>query len=282
MATQTTAIAIGEREDLSDVIARIDPSETPIYSALSKETVRNTVFDWLVQELASAASDNYVAEGADASFATPTQAVRFSNVTQISQKDAAVSGTLDSVDTAGRDRESAYQKVLKGLELRRDMEKMLVVDNAKATGATRETAALSSWITNVSVGGGSGLSPSKKAAFSDLSSGSVATNQIQYTAPREAAIVGSVSLYLSDYGELSVVIDRQIGNDRIYLLDSDYASIVTLPGRDFAVTDLAKTGDASKFQIITEFGLKVSAPKAHAAVTICRNQNGGGEGHPQF
>ena len=107
MATQTTAIAIGEREDLSDVIARIDPSETPIYSALSKETVRNTVFDWLVQELASAASDNYVAEGADASFATPTQAVRFSNVTQISQKDAAVSGTLDSVDTAGRDRETA-------------------------------------------------------------------------------------------------------------------------------------------------------------------------------
>ncbi len=308
MATQTTAIAIGEREDLSDIISRIDPSETPIYSALSKETVRNTVFDWLVQELASAASNNYVAEGADASFATPTQAVRFSNVTQISQKDAAVSGTLDSVDTAGRDRESAYQKVLKGLELRRDMEKMLVVDNAKATGATRETAALSSWITNVSVGGGSGaaptgdgsdvptggtdraltlalidaahqaayedggnpsllvLSPSKKAAFSDLSSGSVATNQIQYTAPREAAIVGSVSLYLSDYGELSVVIDRQIGNDRIYLLDSDYASIVPLPGRDFAVTDLAKTGDASKFQIITEFGLKVSAPKAHAAV----------------
>ena len=308
MATQTTAIAIGEREDLSDVISRIDPSETPIYSALSKETVRNTVFDWLVQELASAASDNYVAEGADASFATPTQAVRFSNVTQISQKDAAVSGTLDSVDTAGRDRESAYQKVLKGLELRRDMEKMLVVDNAKATSSTRETAALSSWITNVSVGSGSGaaptgdgsdvptggsdraltlalidaahqaayedggnpsllvLSPSKKAAFSDLSSGSVATNQIQYTAPREAAIVGSVSLYLSDYGELSVVIDRQIGNDRLYLLDSDYASIVTLPGRDFAVTDLAKTGDASKFQIITEFGLKVSAPKAHAAV----------------
>ncbi len=159
MATQTTAIAIGEREDLSDVISRIDPSETPIYSALSKETVRNTVFDWLVQELASAASDNYVAEGADASFATPTQAVRFSNVTQISQKDAAVSGTLDSVDTAGRDRESAYQKVLKGLELRRDMEKMLVVDNAKATGATRETAALSSWITNVSVGSGSGAAP---------------------------------------------------------------------------------------------------------------------------
>jgi hypothetical protein len=110
------------------------------------------------------------------------------------------------------------------------------------------------------------VSPAKKATFSDLSSGSVATNQIQYTAPREAAIVGSVSLYLSDYGELSVVIDRQMGNDRLYLLDSDYASVVTLPGRNFLVEDLAKTGDAAKFQVITEYGLKVSAPKAHGAV----------------
>jgi hypothetical protein len=307
MATQTTVIAIGEREDLSDVITRIDPDETPIYSALRKETVNNTTFDWLVQELAAASATNYVAEGADASFATPTQAVRFSNVTQVSQKDAAVSGTLDAVDTAGRDRETAYQKVLKGLELRRDIEKGLCSDNAKATGATRETANLSSWITNVSVGssgaaptgdgsdvptGGTDrdlslalidaahqaayedggnpnmlvVSPAKKATFSDLSSGSVATNQIQYTAPREAAIVGSVSLYLSDYGELSVVIDRQIGNDRLYLLDSDYAAVVTLPGRNFLVEDLAKTGDAAKFQIITEYGLKVSAPKAHGAV----------------
>ena len=307
MATQTTVIAIGEREDLSDVITRIDPDETPIYSALRKETVNNTTFDWLVQELAAASASNFVAEGADASYATPTQAVRFSNVTQISQKDAAVSGTLDSVDTAGRAKETAYQKVLKGLELRRDIEKGLCSDNAKATGATRETANLSSWITNVSVGssgaaptgdgsdvptGGTDrdlslalidaahqaayedggnpnmlvVSPAKKATFSDLSSGSVATNQIQYTAPREAAIVGSVSLYLSDYGELSVVIDRQMGNDRIYLLDSDYASICTLPGRNFLVEDLAKTGDAAKFQVITEYGLKVSAPKAHGAV----------------
>ena len=84
-----------------------DPDETPIYSALRKETVNNTTFDWLVQELAAASATNYVAEGADASFATPTQAVRFSNVTQVSQKDAAVSGTLDAVDTAGRDRETA-------------------------------------------------------------------------------------------------------------------------------------------------------------------------------
>ena len=307
MATHTTTTAVGEREDLSDVITRIDPDETPIFSALKKETGNGVFVEWQVQELAAAVATNYQNEGADATYDTPTATTRLGNYMQISQKDAAVSGTLDAVDKAGRDRETAYQKVLKGLELRRDIEKSLNSDTARSGSDPRKSGSLSSWITNVSVGssgaaptgdgtdlptGGTDrtmtlamidaamqaayedggqpnmlvVSPAKKVAFSDLNSGSVATNQINYTAPREAAIVGSVSLYLSDFGQLDVVIDRFASSDRVFLLDSDYASICTLPGRNFAVQELAKTGDAEKFQIITEWTLKVSAPKAHGAV----------------
>jgi hypothetical protein len=308
MAQFTTANAVGEREDLSDVITRIDPDETPIFSALKKETGNGVFVEWQVQELAAAVATNYQNEGADAAYATPTATTRLGNYMQISQKDAQVSGTLDAVDKAGRDRETAYQKVLKGLELRRDIEKYLHSDTARSASDPRKAGTLSSWITNVedatgtSAATGDGtdvpdmagtnramtlaqidtamqaaytdggqpnmlvVSPSKKAAFSDLNSGSVATNQINYTAPREAAIVGSVSLYLSDFGQLDVVIDRFASDDRVYLLDSDYASICTLPNRNFTVQDLAKTGDSEKFQIITEWTLKVSAPKAHAAV----------------
>ena len=308
MAQFTTANAVGEREDLSDVITRIDPDETPIFSALRKETGNGVFVEWQVQELAAAVATNYQNEGADASYATPTATTRLGNYMQISQKDAQVSGTLDAVDKAGRDAEVAYQKVLKGLELRRDIEKYLNSDTARSASDPRKAGTLSSWITNVhdasgtSAATGDGtdvpdmagtnraltlaqidnamqaaytdggqpnmlvVSPAKKATFSDLNSGSVATNQINYTAPREAAIVGSVSLYLSDYGQLDVVIDRFASDDRVYLLDSDYASICTLPNRNFTVDDLAKTGDSEKFQIITEFTLKVSAPKAHGAV----------------
>jgi len=308
MAQFTTANAVGEREDLSDVITRIDPDETPVFSALKKETGNGVFVEWQVQELAAAVATNYQNEGADAAYATPTATSRLGNYMQISQKDAQVSGTLDAVDKAGRDRETAYQKVLKGLELRRDIEKYLHSDTARSASDPRKAGTLSSWITNVDDASGTSaatgdgtdvpdmsgtnramtlaqidnamqaaytdggqpnmlvVSPSKKAAFSDLNSGSVATNQINYTAPREAAIVGSVSLYLSDFGQLDVVIDRFASDDRVYLLDSDYASICTLPNRNFAVQDLAKTGDSEKFQIITEFTLKVSAPKAHAAV----------------
>ena len=308
MAQFTTANAIGEREDLSDVITRIDPDETPIFSALKKETGNGVFVEWQVQELAAASATNYQNEGADATYDTPTATTRLGNYMQISQKDAQVSGTLDAVDKAGRDKEVAYQKVLKGLELRRDIEKYLHSDTARSASDPRKAGTLSSWITNVDDASGTSaatgdgtdvpdmsgtnraltlaqidtamqaaytdggqpnmlvVSPAKKASFSDLNSGSVATNQINYTAPREAAIVGSVSLYLSDFGQLDVVIDRFASDDRVYLLDSDYASICTLPNRNFTVQDLAKTGDSEKFQIITEFTLKVSAPKAHAAV----------------
>lgn len=307
MATFTTATAVGEREDLSDVITRIDPDETPVFSALKKETGNGVFVEWQVQELAAASATNYVNEGADATLATPTATTRLGNYMQISVKDAQISGTLDAVDKAGRDKETAYQKVLKGLELRRDIEKSLHADTARSGSDPRKAGSLSSWISNVSVGAtgaaptgdGSDLptggtdrdltlamideamqaaytdggqpnmlvvSPAKKVAFSDLNGGSVATNQINYTAPREAAIVGSVSLYLSDFGQLDVVIDRFASDDRVYLLDSDYASICTLPSRNFAVSELARTGDSEKFQIVTEWTLKVSAPKAHGAV----------------
>lgn len=307
MATYTTSTAVGEREDLSDVITRIDPDETPVFSALRKEAGNAVFVEWQVQELAAASATNYQNEGADATFDTPTATARFGNYMQISQKDAAVSGTLDAVDKAGRAKETAYQKVLKGLELRRDIEKSLHSDTARSGSDPRKAGSLSTWITNVSVGTGGAaptgdgtdvptggtdralalsqiddamqaayedggqpnmlvVSPAKKVAFSDLNGGSVATNQINYTAPREAAIVGSVSLYLSDFGQLDVVIDRFASNDRVFLLDSDYASICTLSGRNFNVQPMAKTGDAEKFQIVTEWTLKVSAPKAHGAV----------------
>ena len=110
------------------------------------------------------------------------------------------------------------------------------------------------------------MSPTNKQNFSGLSSGSVATNQITYTAPREAAIVGSVSLYLSDFGELAVTVDRQCPNSEMYLIDTDYVCIGSLPGRMFSVSDVAATGDATKFAIVSEYTLIVKAPKAHAAV----------------
>ncbi len=309
MATYKTANAIGEREDLSDVITRIDPAETPIFSNGKKVTTSGVFHEWQVQELTAAADDNYVAEGADYSYVNPTVTTRLGNYHQISVQAASVSGTLDSVDKAGRDKETAYVKVLKGLEQRRDIEKALCKNEARSASDPRKAGKISSFITNVSLvspsttpsGDGSDVSdkagtnaaltlakidaamklaytdggqpdmlvvsPANKVAFSDLSSGSVATAQLQYSAPKEIAIIGSVSMYLTDFGELSVTIDRQMLNDTIFLLDSDHYSVGSLPNRLFSVSDVAPTGDSTKFAIVSEWTFVPTAPKAHAMVT---------------
>ena len=59
MTTFATGAAIGEREQLADVIYRIDPTETPIFSNVKKETSNGIFTEWQVQELAAASTTNY-------------------------------------------------------------------------------------------------------------------------------------------------------------------------------------------------------------------------------
>ena len=157
MTTFATGAAIGEREQLADVIYRIDPTETPIFSNVKKETSNGIFTEWQVQELAAASTTNFHNEGADTATAAATPTSRIGNYHQISKKVFATSGTLDAVDTAGREREHNYQKVLKALELRRDIEKMVGdTDVARSASDPRKSASLSCWMTNGSVGAGSG------------------------------------------------------------------------------------------------------------------------------
>ena len=147
---------------------------------------------------------------------------------------------MDAVDKAGRDKETAYVKILKALEQRRDIEKCLITVEARNAADTRKAGKLASYMTNQSVispsttatGDGSNVSdlagtnaaltlakidaamkaaysdggqpdmmvvsPTNKVNFSDLNSGSAVTNQLHMTSPKEATIIGSVSMYLTD------------------------------------------------------------------------------------
>jgi len=310
MATATTATAVGERETLADIIYKVDSDETPIFSAMQKETSNGVFTEWQVQELASAGA-NAVAEGADMSDTGVTATVRLGNYHTISQKGYIVSKTLDAVDKAGRAREVAYQRVLKGLELRRDIEHMVGnTDQARAAGATRQSASLSCWVTNGSVGAGSGAfatgdgtdtitagtpraltlallddavqdawtdggSPSmlvcsatNRANISDLAQAgtNLVTNQVNTTANKAPSFVGSVSVYMTDFGTLDITPSRFMGNDRVFVIDPNFVCLSTINGRNFSENDIANTGDAEKSQIICEWALKVKAPKAHGAI----------------
>jgi hypothetical protein len=167
MALPTNALAtyesIGNREDLSDVIYRIDPTDTPFMSGIEKEKAAAVNHEWQTQALAAASSTNIQLEGDDAVADAATPTVRLGNICQISRKVPYVTGTQRAVEHAGRDDEMEYQEMLKGLELKRDMETMLAGTNiAKVTGAdatARKTATVLSWIKSNTSKGAAGSDP---------------------------------------------------------------------------------------------------------------------------
>jgi len=162
--TFSSYTAIGNREDLSDVIYRIDPADTPFMSAVEREKASAVNHEWQTQALASVDTANAVLEGDDATTDAATPTVRLGNICQISDKVARVTGTQQAVEHAGRDDELAYQEMLKGLELKRDMESILCgtnqAKNAGAAATARVTASVLSWIKTNTSKGASGSDPS--------------------------------------------------------------------------------------------------------------------------
>lgn len=164
--TFTTFSAKGIREDLTEVIWNVSPTETPFVTSIQRAKASATLHEWQTDALAAADNTNYQLEGDDiTSYDAVTASVRLTNDCQISQKTLVVSRTEEKALKAGRKSEVAYQLVKKGKELRRDIEYILAGTNqAKAAGnasTARKVAGLLSWIkTNTSIGTGSAANPS--------------------------------------------------------------------------------------------------------------------------
>jgi hypothetical protein len=156
MAIYNAYDAIGLREDLTDVIYDISPTETPFMSSIGKTKATAVFHEWQTDSLAAATTNNAAVEGADASDATLSPTTRLGNYTQILQKTIKVSGTLDAVNKAGRKSEKAYQLAKASQELKRDLETILLSNQGRSAGTSNSSArkmgSLLSWIkTNSSV-----------------------------------------------------------------------------------------------------------------------------------
>ena len=150
MAIYNAYDAIGQREDLTDVIYNISPTETPFMSSIGKTKATAVYHEWQTDSLAAATTANAAVEGADASDATLSPTTRLGNYTQILQKTIKVSGTLDAVNKAGRKSEKAYQLAKASQELKRDLETILLSNQGRDAGSSnsgaRKMGSLLSWI----------------------------------------------------------------------------------------------------------------------------------------
>ena len=149
MATYKTVTSIGQREDLTDVIYDISPTDTPFMSSVGKTKANAVYHEWQTDSLAAVNAGNAAVEGDDATSATLAPTTRRGNRTQISQKTIQISGTLEQVDKAGRKSEKAYQLSKASAELKRDMETILLSNQAAAAGdasTARKLGGLQTWL----------------------------------------------------------------------------------------------------------------------------------------
>lgn len=150
----------GIREELSDVIYNISPTDTPFVTNSGRGSAKNTYFEWQNDALATAVTTNAQIEGDDigTTFDAVTATTRVGNYTQIARKTVIIAGTEEVVNKAGRNSEIAYQTAKKGNELKRDIESGLLANQGAAAGTTstsRKTAGILAFIkSNVSKGSG--------------------------------------------------------------------------------------------------------------------------------
>jgi hypothetical protein len=285
--------AIGNREDLSDIIYNISPMDVPFMTAIGRGAASNVLHEWQSDSLAAADDTNAQIPGDDATGDSVSATTRLNNRCQISRKTVTIAGSQQAANSAGRSNEMAYQMAKRAKELKRDMEKILTGNQASVTGSATiapKLRSLESWYSTNTSRGGSGASGSTTQAATDGTQRAFTEELLQtvlqscYTnggepnmlmvgpfnrrrvsgftgnASRtidasEKKLLASISVYESDFGSLKVVTNRFSRDRTAHALQTDL--FATDFYRPFKTMDLAKTGDSDKKMIITEYTLKV-------------------------
>lgn len=313
--TVTAHVAIGNREDLADVIYDISPTETPFLTMAMKNSASNVYHEWQTDSL-EAAGTNRAADGDDAAANTHTPSVRVGNYCQISRKTVSVSGTQRASNPAGRADELSYQISKRGKELKRDMEYALTRNQASSAGGVGETArslaSIESWLaTNKTTVGTTaatattpGFASGAVAAPTDTTTQGTITEAVlksiiqqvwsaggepgtilvgpvtkqkisgmagiatQYRDNQQVGpgvIIAAADIYVSDFGQHSIVPSRFSRERTALVLDMDYWAVSTL--RNITREPLAKTGDSDKEMLLVEYTLESKNEAASGKIT---------------
>lgn len=160
--TIQTMTRVGNREDLSDIIYNISPTETPFVTSIGRESASAVYHEWQTDALVSANANNFAVQGDDLSNENRPATTRLGDYTQIFTKVVGTSTTQQAVKAAGRSNEHSYQLAKAGKEIKRDMEARYTGNYAavppNATTAGQSAGALAFMTVNASRGAG-GVNP---------------------------------------------------------------------------------------------------------------------------
>lgn len=289
-------------EDVSEIIMNISPVDTPLLSMAKKGTAEATYTEWPIESLDAADGANANIEGDDASTDASTTPSRVGNYTQIVDKVFQVTTTQDAIRKYGAKNEFARQKAKKGKELKRDMETIMLANQARVVGAAgtaQKMRSLPSWyVTNRNAIGAAGSASAAatdgaqrnftEALFratlvtaitnaNDLPSlvmagpanranlsTQLSGNASRFYEVKDGTLNASISVYRSDYGPLKFVMNRFQRERDMHFINPDYVEIRTLEPMQYQ--DLAVTGLSKRGQMWTNFTLAVLNEGAHAVL----------------
>lgn len=295
--------AVGQREDLHDVIRMTDPTECIIYSSMGETKAKARKHEWLDRTLAAPAANSRV-EGDTFAREAANNPSRRESLCQIAGKTYGVSGTMEAVDKAGRESELREQRLIKGIELKRDLELIISSQSPQREESGtdgRLTRGICHYLaTNVSRGSGGANAASLTAAATDGTPrafsetilkavlATAVTNGVRvgrcklFLAPlvkqtasgfagRTAAqeivkkgyIQGAATMYGSDFGDLELVLSLFHRTRDAIGMDPEHAKIAWL--RRMQRSTLPNDSDGQGEAVVCEFATEVHE-KAHFGV----------------
>ena len=160
--SQSTYKAVGNREDLDDLVAEVSPDDNPLTNNIGDGAADGKYTEWQKYALSDATDENAVIEGDDAVTDAPEQRERVGNYCQLADKVARVTSTQEAVETAGVASEMDFQVAAKTRVLMNDIEKQMLSNKPSVAGSdtvARQSAGFESWIEtneNRGVGGSAG------------------------------------------------------------------------------------------------------------------------------
>lgn len=282
--------AVGNKEDVSDIITNIAPYDTPLYSRIGKTRATSTTHEWLEDELGTPIT-NMNPEGYTYSTANVNPRQRQSNYTQIMHRGIQVTDTQEVVLKYRVRSEMAYQmqKALK--ELAFDCEKAIIEQDTKFLGTTiadtRQFGGLPFWIvSNDFNNGGSAreltfnlintaleqtwvaggkpsillMSPRNKRQVSTFTAG----HTKYMDGNKTKKLTQMISVLETDFGTLQCLTDRFMPNNIVYGLSPEYIKKAFL--RPFKTGDMPKANDMQRKYVNGEWTLEMRAEKAHFAI----------------
>lgn len=290
-------------EDYHKLVLFTNPENTPILSAIGAgRPVTNTKHEWPLGELGDAI-DNAVVEGADITAGEEEVPARLYNVVQQMDRPYGITDIQEKINKLnGVNMGLGEQMRRASIRLKKDMNKAIIENSTRTEGVSGTASRLGGlpyWLNtsnypsaNIVAAGSTKLSETKhflkglQAAYDDHdpdgkywvfcnSNKKLSIDQFTGMAvnnrqtQKSAQLNVDVEFYHSSFGDVVIMMDRQMTDTDLYILDPEYIKkSFLIPIETNTIQDKSNFKSHKLQQVVTTaFTIEMRDPKCHARIS---------------